>query len=559
MAALLANAVQGAGVATGAQKGFSAEREASRATARANKEVMDQKLRATKATRMTESDLQTVAETQSLEIQAALQKQQQLVRQNNKVRTFDAFDRYDNGGYETRHLNTMFTDLAKNGSKMFGDIARADKITEQDRELINNQGLLNAEEIINDPDVNASYVKTTTKDGKVEIRSLDDLKGATGYNDYASEKELARQKRETEITLMKSLGYATNELSREAFRRAAEEVRPDVDRNSPEFQEAYTKHYDALNAKSRVGRRGTGNGPNGENLTEKEAEAARRVGMQGLNPGEEGYDAAFSEAMSDINTEYSRPSTQRNLEAADEARVALDDMDFFDMEDTTNLKDRAKIERHINKIEQSAGVEMTTADKATLERINELTHLGSAAGELTDDQTGLIDRVFRGVSKYISDNTEGVAQEAAYAGYRNVVRNALYGSVLTTNESKAFVEQFGSLGQQRGPILAQLSMSLQQLKSNYETLVATNDPYVIKHRTGKTSAELYDTINALDERIDMIGGVMSGKPVPSPDVNRPSQASTQAQAQDTVLTPDKRAQLDAIYGKTGQAGVTNED
>jgi len=537
MPSYLADAAIGLGLAKGGEAGTSA-RQADRADARARKEAGDQKLARLRATKPTDKDLSNLADIQSLEIENLKAENKSALRQNNERMTYSAFERYDASG-EVRHLNTMLTDLKSSGSQLYQDTVRFDTLTEADKELMDKSGSFSNDMVLNDPNVKGSIVKATKADGTTELVNLDTIKSTTRYNVYADKSELDRQKAAQEVKVMDSLGYTDgSEASREAFRRAVDEV---GDPKAAGFQEAYTKHYDKLKAAGPL--RG---GSKSNGLTEKEAEAERRVSMQGISPGEPGYNQAYSEAMSDINTEYSRPSPIRKQEAADEVRAQLDELDILGKPYTEmNLKERAKVEPLISKLESFSDAKLTTADKATLERINELTHLGDAASELTDEQTGLIDRVFRQVGKYISDNTEGVQQEAAYAAYRNTVRHALYGSVLTPGETKSFVEQFGSLGQQRGPILAQLKTSLEQVKSNYETLVQTNDPYVIAYRTGMTANELQDVTEALDERIDMVSDAMSGKSIRN-TTTPPAQSTTTEQVNNTTLSDSDRQGLDAI-------------
>jgi len=546
MANLLAQASTGLGLAQGSASVRSSQ-QADRADARARKEEGDQKLARLRATKLTDKDLSNKADIQSLELENLKAQQQQLLRANNAKATYTAFERFDATG-EIRYINTMLSDFKKNGSTLYKDVIRLDRLTQDDAELIEQSGQVDQDILTGDGPASTSFMKATKADGSTIVVNLDKWKGGTDYKAYASTKELTRQKTAQEVLMLDSLGYDSNPAGRDAFRRARNEVGRDVDPKSPEFQAAYDKYYDEATDKKLAGRRGSLS----DGLTQAEAYAKRTIADQGIQPGSPGYNAAFNEAMDEYNTKFSRPSDIRKQEAADVVREQLNELDILGKPYTEmNLKERAKVEPLISKLEDFSDAKLTTADKATLQRINELTALGDASSELTDDQTGIIDRVFRGVAKYISNNTEGVEQEAAYAAYRNLTRNALFGATLPANEERSFVQQFGSLGQQRGPILAQLRTSLEQVRSQYETLVQTNDPYIIAYRTGMTSNELQDVLDALDERIELVDNTMSGRTIADPRANRPTQAATQQQAADTVLTDDVRNQLDALRASTG--------
>jgi len=531
------------GAAVAFNQGMSPERMAQRSAAYATKEQRDQELRTLKATEPTSADRKTMADTQSLELQNALSQQSAMLRENNKLRTFDAYDRYDNGGYDVKHINQMLKDLEQSGSKMYGDIARVDKLTSEDIDLMDQAGINKnlQTEILNNPDSAASYVKITQKDGTTSFGDLDSLKSVTGYNDYASGKELHRQKMQREIEMLSAIGFDTTPGARDAFRRTQAEL-PDIDPKSSEFQELFSQYYDEAKLLNRRYNRP-------ENLTQDEAEATRRAraatNME-PSPGNPIWDAAMSEAMSAINTETRRPSAIRKLEGASDAENELEEMGFWDMDfNQMSSRDRMKIEPKIREIEELGDAELDSEARKHLVRIKELTHLGDEASALTKEQTGLWDSLLFGVKKYIFDRVDDVEASAAYAAYRNVVRHALFGSVLTEGERTSFVQQFGSLSQQRGSILTQLKSSLGQLKSNYEAISDLEHPMVMEYRTGKTEIELENVIRALDDRIEMIDNISKGLPVST--LNAPiNKGSAQ------TITPENRAILDRLNSNVSE-------
>ncbi len=505
---VLADSYIATGQATAFSRGMSPERMAERSAAYADKEKTDQELATRRATEPTKADREKMSEIQTAELQNALSEQEQMLRDNNKRITFDAYDRYDNGGYDVRHINQMLIELSKTGSKMYGDIARVDKLTEADKELMDRAGIHTSlqKEILSNPNASASYVKITKKDGSTSFGDLDVLKGMTGYNDFASNKELGRQKLQREIEVISSLGYPPDKLGLEAFRRTKADL-PDADPKSSEFQAAFSEHYDKLTLKDRPSRY--------ENATEIEAYARREIEHLGFEENSPEWNEAFNQAQRDYNTVQRRPAAVRKFETIDETRRILEeDMSFWDLDLTSmSPQERSKIEPHVRIIEELGGAKLDAAAERQLVNIRELTALGGKASELTDKETGILDSIWRTARKYISDRIDGVEAVAAYSAFSNVTLNALYGASLQAGESARFKKQFGSLGQQRGPILAQLSNSVSQLKSNYESILEQNDPIVMAYRTGQTGIQLERVIDALDERIIMIDNIIHDRPI----------------------------------------------
>lgn len=584
MPTTLNRGIQGSAIAVGAANAFSPERVSERADARLRAEQRNQQLRTVKATKPTEADLANMAEAQSQELDNIAMQQRQTSNDLVRQSTYSAFERYD-GGYDPRHLNNMFKDLQKTqaGRNLFGDVIRADKLGESDRRLMESQGL-NADLIINDPEVAASYVKVTTASGETEVRSVDELKAETGYHNYAGEKELERQMRRARVEAEAAKGFGTTAIERESARRAMAEGHK---KGTPEFEQARAKHYDELRKRQRSGENIDEYSPYGNTQIEREAyrrtalegyediddpsfmgafqrnidairdeeglesvfrskderEAHREAIRQGNKIGTPEYDAAFDQAYNSIVARNRETATSKDITMAEEAQVKLDEMaggDFFSYDlDRSNPGERAKFSSQIARIEKGLDVEIPPAERARMMEIKELIGLGTNASELTPNETGLIDRVFRSVSKYISDNVEGVAAEKAYSAYRNTVLHAFAGSALSKNERDLFVEAFGNLGQQAGPVLAGLKNNMEQLRSSYESIRDMNDPYVMYYRTGMDEVQLNNAIQAIDERLDLIMRTERNTPIP---VSLPSQTATGR----TTLTPERRQGLNAL-------------
>jgi hypothetical protein len=549
----LANSFIATGSAKAFESGMSPERWAERSAAYANKEASDQKLKALQETRPTDQDFETMRKTQTAELQNALETQKQMMRDNNKRTVFNAYERFDGDG-DIKHINTMIDDLRASGSNMYGKIARVDKITENDRQALISQGIPDnlVDLIINDSGINKSFVMYTQTDGSKEFGSIDDLKALQGYNSYATEAEIKRQERTILLGQLSTLGYKPDDNTLEAVRRAKAEM-PNADLSSPEFQQLVTTKMQEI-AKEKRAARGSAVynevGTTGK-LSEAQNEAVRRARLEldmEANPGDPVWDEAVSRHLSNIKREWKITSADKNLEQVEAVEDELLDMGLLDMEPSDmqelSATDRMQIERRVRRIEEQGGAKLGAAESKMLRDIRKLTAMGDLAGDLTDAQTGIIDSVLRTAKKYISDNVEGVEATSAYSAFRNLVKHALYGASLQPGESANFTKQFGSLAQQRGPILVQLRTTMEELRTAYEAIAEQNNDMVIKWRTGMTGEDLYDVLEAIDERIEFIDNVQKGLPVST--VNPPVQTE-----QKTELTDDKRAKLRAIYNPDG--------
>lgn len=550
MSNTLANSFIGAGGAKAFEHGTSPERMASRSAAYADKEKRDQELRNLQATEPTVQDRKTMAETQSLELQNALETQKQMMRGNNKQTVFNAYQRYD-GDSDVKHINTMIEDLRASGSNLYGQIARVDKITENDKAMIQkaynlSPQMVNA--IITDPELNKSFIIYTQTDGTKAVGSIDDLKALQGYNNYATEEEITRQERTNLLMQIATFGYEPNSDTLEAFRRAQAEM-PNGDPNSSDFQLLVTEKMKEVAAEKRRASNNVNTSVGGTgNPTELEAQAMRIASSEtGLDPSPPGenteWDEAYRRAMVTARQELRPGSKQKYEESVQASEDNLLEMGFMDytQEELNNLTatERVKIEREVRQLENLGEANLSETDKKHLLNIRKLAGMGDLAGDLTDEQTGIIDSVLRTAKKYLFNDVSGIEAESAYSAFRNLVKHALYGASLQPGESSNFLKQFGSLGQQRGPVLQQLRTTMEELKHAYEGIAAVNNDMVIKWRTGSTKEDLYNVLDALDDRIEFIDNIKNGNPVTT--ITEPLDTTKKVE-----LTPDVRLKLDNL-------------
>lgn len=543
MANNLGTAQAFAGLARGAanayQQTMSPEGKARRAEAKALQEQREQQLQQMKATAPTEEDLATQKEIQTQQLNVALQQAQQANAKLTQQTVYNSFDRFT-GDYDVRHLNTMLKDVKQTqyGQSLFGDIVRVDKLTEEDVPLMRRNGL-DPELITKNPELMQGMVKTTTADGKTRIDDLTELFKMTGYERYASDRELERQRKRAQVLRMANDYGARTAEERQAMRVAE---LAGLKQGTEEFQRFVADYIE----------QGRQPDPDDEFSTKDERAALREVeATADLQPGDPGFIEAYNNAYSRIQQDKQQSSRSRNL---DEVDTAIEEMtntvqnqfneDFFDINFSENRDARLKVLPYIRRIEQLGGADLSENDKKTLHYVRGLTTMASPTSELTDEQTGLVDRLVRGVKKYVSDEVGGTAATSAYAAFRNTIRHALFGSVLTDGEIKAFNDQFGNLGQQTGPILQQFQTALKQLEGKLSALYDTNDPYVIHYRAGVDQGKLIEIMDSIQERIDFFNDMANNAEV----VETPDEQQPQGE---TELTPEQIEQLDAIWAQGG--------
>lgn len=490
MADNLTTAIVSSALTQGIARNASPEREAERATARAIKAEQEAKLRRIQSTNTQERiDLEnSVAEQELLKLR---EQNRMLVQDTIKRRTFDAFDRFS-ADHDPKHLTTMVQDLKRQQlpTGPLGDIARVDKLSEQDKVELDRLGF-NADAVLASPEALATLVRVTNIDGTTSIRSVDKLKGGTGYTRYASARELEEQKKRAEILalLRKGSGAGGTKDEREAARLVSEKY-PELEEGSDAWNEKFNDEYSVIIKRNR------------QTAAGKEEDVVDEV----------------------VN--------KIDLLAQDKFG-----QDFFDLS-MADPKNRRVFEREIERMERLGKLGLSDSEKKKIGQIKQLIAIGDPASDISDKETGIIDRFSNDVQKFVRDKVDGVEATSAYAAYRNILRNALYGSVLTEGEMKAFRDQFGDLKQQTGPVLVQFKTALTQLQGELQALLDTNNSYVMHFRVGRDKEQLQDIIDGLQERVDFLGSV---------EANDPNVISAdKVKAKASELTDDVLQQLDAI-------------
>lgn len=484
----------------------------------------------TKVDTLTDEQVNLTQETTTQELKLLKQQQHQAMAENAKRTVYSAFDRYT-GDHNTRHLNTALQELKSNpaGKRIFGDITRVDPITKEDTNLLVQKGL-DPTLVLENEELRQQLIKTVKADGSVTIEDLGELFAMSGYHRYTSDREIERQRKvATIVSAFRNNGLKT-ETERSAHRQAVNEgLEPGTDEYNIRFQQIFSK----LNTDDST-----------MNFSTKDEREAERLTLAaGVEKDSPEWEDTYNSNYHDIIARNRQTSDSRKMDEVEQTKIAIKDKaskleqgSFFKINfaDPNNFELKLEFEDEIQRIEKLGGLELDVQAKKDLSYIRQLIAVANTTEGISEAETGLIDRFSRGIKNYTTNNVDGLKAVAAYGAYRNTVRHALYGSALSGEEIKAFTQQFGTLGQQTGPVLAQFSVALTQLKAKLEGLASTNDSYVSHFRLGADQEQLAVILDSLDERIDFF-----------------NRAQAQFKSQATTLTPEEAAELDALFQSTG--------
>ena len=418
------------------------------------------------------------------EMQQQLQGQEQQMRlQGQKSFREDTYRALDgilkDGSY--KQFNLFLQDATENpyAPGVMKDTLRVDPIStesETDRQALNAAGIDNTvlDELDGTKDgqidwdlVKRRYVLATGVNGKKEIRDIYRLGVVTGYADWTDAQGRAKMTELANIS-KKTAGRGPSAFSEKVSAEESYQLAIKEDRTPTAAEVA------------------------GHQLFKSETGGDKTVRAEGIELArQEWRDNKFSDM------------TQEELQANPDAR------------------------RIVNQIEENHP--LSKEEKKELRGLNSMIALSSEAGQLSDEQTGVFDKLVSGASSYVNDKVGDKTAKAAYGAFINQFRHELFGSALTTGELKSFKEAYGALGQKTGPVLAGLRAALIQVKSKLTTMANTNDPMVMQFRTGKSQAEVKASLAGLDQRIKFYDLVAGGvKPDEAARLARGEQTNSQA-------------------------------
>lgn len=522
----------GAGIAQGSTDALQYERDRPMREMRLEQARMQQE-----RSRMELDEFKDNAEGRDAERDKALAEAQlgayQANTANLQSRTYDAFRRYDTDG-DVRHINTFLKDAKNNpvGKNMYGDYARVDSIDNVDRQeaerLMRTAGFPDPAAILDDAEASKDYLVATDNSGNRGVLQMSRLQTATGYTQHMTQQELETAKIRAQVAqLEKYPASAESQLIRDIAKE-----------NKITLAEAvklYTK-YQSKSSGSTLERVAATIRANNPGMSEEAAlrDAAMLVKSGGTASEREGYERAvtpepdeggYLDEWGNVNNRKERTTTQKNADDAEQVRVSLDETpegepSYFEA-DMSDPAVRRKFAPKVHRLEQLTGNKLSTEDKRVARNIRDLLSLGSSAGEdLGPKETGLLDHMLKGFKKYVTDNVDGTAATSSYETFRNIFRNALYGSSLTDSEIKAFNTAAGSLGQQLGPVLQQLQVQMQSMRSQMQSIYDLNDEYISHYYLGTDLETLDRAIEGLDTRLEEFKSREESRPKSSGDLPR---------------------------------------
>lgn len=442
---------------------------------------------------------QTAAGLPESEAKVLAMKNQQLLDENIKQTTFDAFRAW-NADFDPRHLNNVLKNpIVKEHFPHVSRVDAADPV--KDRKLF-LKAANGDTSILDHPDTNPEFfkrfVKITHTDGTQELMDVPTIQAATGYTQYASDEELKRLE-----TLHKIQGKQDSRTQLDRDSERAGKIRADIAAGKEiswqdkEFMKGWTQR------------------------------------LAGTKPGQ--IDVAHE--------------AEQEMLAHIGGDAAFQKLNFGDRQD------RNKVRPYIERMEQAGGLNLDRQTRTLITQVNHLMALGKPVKNLTPEETGLMDSLIYKLTKYVpgtlteSDLTK-LQAASGYAAFQNELRKVLYGSVLTPGEIEHFNSAYGTLKQQFPVVMSQFKTMLSGLKSDIESIMDLNNPYVAEYRLGGSKEE----IDTMLENIDtVLKGQMSTAETKADIMKKHAEAAAKAKGESTPTpTPaapgDNTEKLKNIFG-----------
>ncbi len=466
--------------------------------------------------------LQTAQKLAPMQVSQTEEQLKQLEMQNKQMAaqmfkrdTYDAFRLFEADG-DTKHLNNFLSQAKQSpvGGSLFQDVTRVDRLASSPEAtaLLERAGVRDAKGLMANPEYSKGMVVATMADGSQQLIDMEKVYAGTGFSQQMATEELDMfGKRALALQRLRQ-GSTVEKLT--ATERVAKQMAADM--GIPEweaFQMLQKGQQSAQGTENeRIAKELMAQNPGMDYITamdqaiqmkaqgsETERTAERLAAQTG---------ADYTQTLRGLQKEKQAPASVREAEAANKAASGLDETfggKFFD----TNFGEpaaRRLAQPYIRELEATTGIKLSNEDRKVARQMRQLVGLGSRAGEaITPEETGLVDSLLSSVNSYISDEvTDGKKGVAAYESFRNVVRNALFGSALTGAEISAFNKAAGTLGQQQGPVLAKLQEQLKLIKDNLSGIYNINDEHLSHYYLGADLEKVDDIIGALDQRIGLL-------------------------------------------------------
>lgn len=465
---------------------------------------------------------QTEEQLKQLEMQ-----NKQLAGQMFKRDTYDAFRLFEADG-DTKHLNNFLSQAKSSpvGGSLFKDVTRVDRLASSPEAVraLEQAGIRDAQALIADPELSKSLVMATMADGTQQLIDMEKVYAGTGFaNAMATEELDMLGKRALAVQRLRQ-GSTVEKLT--ATERVAKQMAADM--GIPEweaFQMLQKGQQSAQGTENeRIARELMAQNPGLDYISamdqaiQMKAQGSETERTARLLTEQQGGN--YTDNLRTLQKEKQAPTSVREASAANQAAAGLDEAfngKFFE----TNFADaaaRRTAQPYIRELEATTGIKMSNEDKKVARQMRQLVGLGNRAGEaITPEETGLLDNLLSNVNSYISDTvTDGKKGVAAYESFRNVVRNALFGSALTGAEIEAFNKAAGTLSQQQGPVLSKFQEQLKIVRDNLQGVYNINDEHLSHYYLGADLEKVDGIIDALDQRINLLQKRKANDDKPAP-------------------------------------------
>lgn len=256
------------------------------------------------------------------------------------------------------------------------------------------------------------------------------------------------------------------------------------------------------------------------------AQKDRELGQKdrALDIEEQGLGVKLEEIKAKLATE-GKTTTQKDLDAAANKTNDLYDQfggeEQFYSTDLTN-KDTPEYRDAFNKmveIEKLTGMAPKETDEKEWKEIRTLINLSGDVANMTEEQTGLIDKQLNNVKKYLDDNLTTKEAASAWTAYRNIYIHSMAGTAQSEAEAKRIAESFGKLDMKLGAVISQFATQLKEVDARLESTSSNLLPLSAKIRMGTDKAKLQQardgvqlTLNYLNARKSFIDGKSNKDP-----------------------------------------------
>lgn len=180
----------------------------------------------------------------------------------------------------------------------------------------------------------------------------------------------------------------------------------------------------------------------------------------------------------------------------------------FDMMSQEELQKDREAGILVRTIERTKGLDK--ADRKDLKELAPMISLLNEAGTLSEEQTGLLDKLTSGLMAYVDSDTVTAQAKRAYQSLISVFRHNIAGAALTEYEIKAFEQAYSSDSRKIGHVLAGMKSMATQLQAKLDTISDLNSPELAQYYFGDTLDKMQRTKAGIELRLQYLNLIEDG-------------------------------------------------